>query len=238
MTNPMTQDLIIQHHQQQGRRLGVEQFPLIEASLGENRILIYQLINQTSISYVAEIVKKDEDLQTLVLPGIISLIQPFSKLTLEHYGLRESGVSGFIKSQVTGESFVMTELKGTGIARTGTSTNLIGPVHFQNTKLSIPNNNIAYFLAMLGNFELSSPIKGKMNIPVAYTEVKCTNALVLMEQDTFYEVEVLPGHSVEAEAGEIVFWMGDLAVEEEKEGSEGNLVKFNGTGRIYLSLGS
>jgi uncharacterized protein (AIM24 family) len=211
----------------------------LEATQGKNRIIVlkYNYPGSTGKAYLAEILKED-DSQLLVLPGSVAFLKPISKLALEHYGVRESGVSGFIKSQVTGESFVMTEVEGTGTIRLTPSSGQLAVKQYQNTKFCIPNINVAYVKALLGSYEITNPQKTKTALPIIYSELKMQNSLVLIEAEEFYEVQVIPGNAIDVESSEVVFWTGELNLEELKDnaGSEGNLIRFSGVGTVYLSL--
>jgi hypothetical protein len=200
-------------------------------------ILKYAGAGSVSTVYTSEI-NKDEDTQLLVLPGTISYLRSQSKISLDHYGLRESGVSGFIKSQVTGESFVMTEVKGKGIIRQTPSQDTLGFKVFHNLKLGIPNTNITYFKALMGKFEILPPQKSKSDSPIIYSEIRCEDTLILVENDNFYPIPVSPGNPVHVESNEIIFWTGELNLNEDKlvGNLEGNLVEFSGSGEIYVSL--
>lgn len=212
---------------------------VLEAQLGENRIVVLRFSGRANgqDTYIAEIAKKDDNVQLLLLPGIVAMSKGQSKITLEHYGVRESGVSGFIKSQVTGESFVMSEAKGAGIIRLAPNSSFLGVKHFQNNRVCIPNTNVSYLMALIGNFEVVAPPKGKANLhPIVFTEIKSQNALALMETETFYELQVTPDAPVKVEVGEIIFWTGDLNLEEDADENEANFVNFSGSGSVYLSL--
>jgi uncharacterized protein (AIM24 family) len=172
----------------------------------------------------------------LILPGSLAYKKQNNKMTIEYYGVRAGGVSGFIKSQVTGEAFVMTEVKGIGSLRLAPNNNILGLKNFRNENLYLPNNNIAYLQALMGEFEISQPIKNKAFNLVTYTELRLNNAIAIMECDSFYELDVFPNNSVDVETSAIVFWTGDLILEEDKDDNEGNLVRFSGSGKVYLSL--
>lgn len=187
------------------------------------------------ICYIADIYK-DENSQLLIASGAVSFLKSNSRLGLAHYGLRENGVSGFIKSQVTGEAFVMTEVIGSGNIRLRPYSNLLATNHYQNTKFYLPHTNIPYLVAILGAFEISNMQKIKSSIPLSFTEINLQNALVLLETEEIYEIFITPDTPIEVEASDIAFWTGDINLEEVKESAEGNLVKFQGSGQIYLSL--
>ena len=215
---------------------GVRMQLVSELAFGKNHISIFRFKNKQSEVYSAEIIKKEENTQLLILPGSLAYKQQNPKMTVEYYGVRSGGVSGFIKSQVTGESFVMTEVKGLGSLRLATNNNILGLKSFRHEKLYLPNNNIAYLQALMGTFEISPPIKNKAFNLVTYTELRLNKAIALLECDSFYELEVFPNNSVEIETSQIVFWTGDLLLDEAKNDDEGNLVRFSGSGKVYLSL--
>jgi hypothetical protein len=223
--------------QQASQYLGVRGELVLEASLGANKVAVLQFKSTANkkITYVAEIYKEAET-KLLVSPGSTAFMKPTNTMNLEHYGLRESGVSGFIKSQVTGESFVMTEVIGSGsICLTPSASSLIIN-QCRDTKFCIPNVNIAYIKALMGNFEVSHPQKTKSALPIIYTEIKLQQALLLLEADEYYEVIVNAGSPLDVESAEITFWSGDLSLEEVKDSDEGDLIRFSGNGRVYLSL--
>jgi hypothetical protein len=210
-----------------------------ELKFGSNRVVIlrYAGANGLTSNYTSEITK-DEDTQLLVLPSTICYLRSQSKISLDHYGLRESGVSGFIKSQVTGESFVMTEVKGKGLIRQTPSAESLGLKVFNNLKLCLPNTNITYLRALMGKFEVLSPQKSKSDTPIIFSEIRCESALVLIDNDNFYPIPVSPGNPVFVEGSEIVFWTGDLNLNEDRNvsNSEGNFIEFSGSGEVYISL--
>ncbi|MDJ0626357.1 MAG: AIM24 family protein [Candidatus Caenarcaniphilales bacterium] len=230
---------IAQQKQIQLTQLGSRGQLVWEAKLGNNRIIVlrYTTSNGSNESFIVEILK-DQNTKLLVLPGSASVLKSKSRLTLDHYGLKEKGVSGFIKSQVTGESFVMTEVKGEGTVRLTPNSDCPGIKQFQNTKLFIPNTNVAYVQSLLGDFEIHTAQKVKSDMPIAFSEILLKSALVLFETDNFYEVEIEADHFVDVEANEIVFWTGDLIYDDARDSSngEGSLVRFSGMGKVYLSL--
>ncbi len=208
----------------------------LEENLDANKIAIIKHELPGSTIYVADIYKEDS-VQLLIVAGSVAYLKSVSKLTLEHYGLREAGVSGFIKSQVTGESLVMTEVKGTGNIRLTPNANPLKAVLYENTKLCLPNTNITYLSALLGSFEIAPPQKMKTVLPISYSEIKLQRALVLMESSDYYEIPITPGNPIEVEANEVVFWTGDINLEEYKDANgEANLIRFAGIGNLYLSL--
>jgi len=215
---------------------GIRMQLVSELAFGKNHISIFRFKNKHSEVYSAEIIKKEENTQLLILPGSLAYKQQDTKMTVEYYGVRSGGVSGFIKSQVTGESFVMTEVKGLGSLRLATNNNILGLKSFRNENLYLPNNNIAYLQALMGTFEISPPIKNKAFNLVTYTELRLNKAIALMECNSFYELEIFANNSVEIETSQIVFWTGDLLLDEAKDDNEGNLVRFSGSGKVYLSL--
>ncbi len=215
---------------------GIRMQLVSESAFGENHISLFRFKNKQSEVYSAEIIKKEENTQLLILPGSLAYKKQNNKMTIEYYGVRAGGVSGFIKSQVTGEAFVMTEVKGIGSLRLAPNNNILGLKNFRNENLYLPNNNIAYLQALMGEFEISQPIKNKAFNLVTYTELRLNNAIAIMECDSFYELDVFPNNSVDVETSAIVFWTGDLILDEAKDDDEGNLVRFSGSGKVYLSL--
>ncbi len=214
--------------------LGIRPQLCFERSLDQNKISVSKYGN-SQIAYIAEI-DKDENSQLLLAVGSASVLQSAHNLSLHHYGLRENGVSGFIKSQVTGEAFVMSEAIGSGNIKLRPYSNLLAANHYQNTKFYLPNTNISYLIALLGLFDISGSQKVKSSIPLNYTEINLQDALLLLETEEVYEICLEPENPIEVEASDIAFWMGNINLEEVKESKEGNLVRFSGSGQIYLSL--
>lgn len=217
--------------------LGLRAELLTEGGIGESEINILKYINTNSLKsqgYTIEILKCKDTNLLISEQSLAYYKSSGDDITFSQYENKNGGggMSNFIRGQVTGESFIMTEVNGSGLLRLSSKSSLLELKRYQKTRFSILNTNIYCIEAILGSFSIASPQKIKTNQPIIYSEITLNDALMVLETGELYEVNITTDAAININPTLLFGWTGNLLLDT----SSKETFKFSGMGQVYLLI--